>query len=284
MKGIILAGGTGSRLYPLTQSINKQLLPVYDVPMIYFPLCTLLYAGITDICVVTSPDYYDKYQQLLNNGTQWGINITYRKQLEPRGIAQAFLVAEDFIGDDDVTLVLGDNIFHGAINFYFHGGAKIFAYEVSNPQDYGVVEFDERGKAVRLEEKPRQFVSKYAVPGLYMYNNEVINIAKHLNPSARGELEITDVNKVYLQQGALQVSKLPQGFVWLDAGTPQSLHQASSYVETIQTRQGVKLACPEQVVFETGIISNTQLERQINTLPNSDYKSYLTGLLTRSRE
>ena len=284
MKGIILAGGTGSRLYPLTQSINKQLLPVYDVPMIYFPLCTLLYAGITEICVVSSPEYLHKYQQLLNDGRQWGVEIKYREQPKPQGIAQAFLVTEDFIGEDDVTLVLGDNIFHGDINHHFNGGAKIFAYEVNNPQDYGVVQFDVFGKAVRLEEKPKEFVSKYAVPGLYVYDNDVVDIAKNLKPSARGELEITDVNKVYLEQGRLQVSKLPQGFVWLDAGTPQSLHQASSYVETIQTRQGLKIACPEQIAFQSNLINSLQLTQLISTLPSSDYKEYLITMQRKSQD
>jgi glucose-1-phosphate thymidylyltransferase len=275
MKGIILAGGTGSRLYPLTQSVNKQLLPVYDVPLIYYPMATLMNAGIQEVCIISSPDYVPAYKKLLKNGRHLGLDITYEIQEKPDGIAQSFIIAEDFIGNDSVMLILGDNIFHGNIDFTFFTGAKVFAYEVSNPQDYGVVKFDENGKATMLVEKPKEFVSKFAIPGLYIYDNEVIDISKNLKPSPRGELEITDLNKVYLENDRLYVSKLDRGFVWLDAGVPSTLHQASSYVETIQARQGIKIACLEEIAFNKHFINKIEFSNLLNGLPNSEYKNYL---------
>ena len=279
MKGIILAGGTGSRLYPLTQSVNKQLLPVYDVPLIYYPMATLMNAGIQEICIISSPDYLPAYKKLFKNGRHLGLNITYEIQEKPEGIAQAFIIGKDFIGNDSVMLVLGDNIFHGNIDYSFFSGAKVFAYEVSNPQDYGVVEFDAAGKATMLVEKPKEFISKFAIPGLYMYDNEVIDIAQNLKPSPRGELEITDLNKEYLKNDRLYVSKLDRGFVWLDAGVPSTLHQASSYVETIQARQGIKIACLEEIAFNKHFINKLEFAVLLNTLPNSEYKNYLSRML-----
>ena len=279
MKGIILAGGTGSRLYPLTQAVNKQLLPVYDVPLIYYPLATLMNADIHEICIISSPDYIPAYKKLFKNGKHLGLEITYEEQPSPDGIAQAFIIGKDFIGSDAVTLVLGDNIFHGNIDNTFYSGAKIFAYEVSNPQEYGVVQFNEEGKATMLVEKPKQYISKFAIPGLYIYDNEVVDIAKALKPSARGELEITDLNKVYLENGRLFVSKLDRGFVWLDAGLPSTLHQASSYVETIQARQGIKIACLEEIAFNKQFLTKEQFAETVNTLPNSEYKNYLLKLV-----
>jgi len=279
MKGIILAGGTGSRLYPLTQSVNKQLLPVYDVPLIYYPMATLMNAGIQEVCIISSPDYVPAYKKLFKNGRHLGLDITYEIQEKPDGIAQSFIIAEDFIGNDSVMLILGDNIFHGNIDFTFFTGAKVFAYEVSNPQDYGVVKFDENGKATMLVEKPKEFVSKFAIPGLYIYDNEVIDISKNLKPSPRGELEITDLNKVYLENDRLYVSKLDRGFVWLDAGVPSTLHQASSYVETIQARQGIKIACLEEIAFNKHFINKIEFSNLLNGLPNSEYKKYLIQTL-----
>ena len=279
MRGIILAGGTGSRLYPLTQSVNKQLLPVYDVPLIYYPMATLMNAGIQEICIISSPDYLPAYKKLFKNGRHLGLDITYEIQEKPEGIAQAFIIGKDFIGNDSVMLVLGDNIFHGNIDYSFFSGAKVFAYEVSNPQDYGVVKFNEEGKATMLVEKPKEFISKFAIPGLYMYDNEVIDIAKNLKPSPRGELEITDLNKEYLKNDRLYVSKLDRGFVWLDAGVPSTLHQASSYVETIQARQGIKIACLEEIAFNKHFINKLEFAVLLNTLPNSEYKNYLSRML-----
>lgn len=279
MKGIILAGGTGSRLYPLTQSVNKQLLPVYDVPLIYYPMATLMNAGIQEICIISSPDYIPAYKKLFKNGRHLGLDITYEIQERPDGIAQSFVIGKDFIGNDSVMLVLGDNIFHGNIDCSFFSGAKIFAYEVGNPQDYGVVKFNEEGKATMLVEKPTEFISKFAIPGLYIYDNEVIDIAKNLKPSPRGELEITDLNKEYLKNDRLYVSKLDRGFVWLDAGVPSTLHQAASYVETIQARQGIKIACLEEIAFNKNFINKIEFAHLLDNLPKSEYKKYLTELL-----
>lgn len=281
MKGIILAGGTGSRLYPLTQVINKQLLPVYDVPLIYYPMSTLMRFGIKEICLISSPAFLPAYQQLFKSGQHLGINITYLEQPKPEGIAQSFIIAKDFIGDDDVTLVLGDNIFHGDINNTFNGGAKIFAYDVNNPQDYGVVMFDAAGKATHLVEKPREFMSRSAVPGLYIYDSSVVDVACNLSPSPRGELEITDVNKQYLNQGKLFVSKLDRGFAWLDAGVPSTMHQAASYVETIQARQGIKIACLEEIAFRQQFIDAQHFSDLIMSLPASEYKEYLLDVFTK---
>ena len=278
MKGIILAGGTGSRLYPLTQSVNKQLLPVYDVPLIYYPMATLMNAGIQEICIISSPDYIPAYKKLFKNGRHLGLNISYEIQEKPEGIAQAFIIGKDFIGNDSVMLVLGDNIFHGNIDYSFFSGAKVFAYEVSNPQDYGVVKFDKEGRATMLVEKPTEFVSKFAIPGLYIYDNEVIDIAEKLKPSPRGELEITDLNKEYLKNDRLYVSKLDRGFVWLDAGVPSTLHQAASYVETIQARQGIKIACLEEIALNKYFINKIEFVHLLENLPNSEYKKYLTEI------
>lgn len=278
MKGIILAGGTGSRLYPLTQSVNKQLLPVYDVPLIYYPMATLMNAGIQEICIISSPDYIPAYKKLFKNGRHLGLNVSYEIQENPEGIAQAFIIGKEFIGNDSVMLVLGDNIFHGNIDYSFFTGAKVFAYEVSNPQDYGVVKFNEEGKATMLVEKPKEFISKFAIPGLYIYDNEVIDIAENLKPSPRGELEITDLNKEYLKNDRLYVTKLDRGFVWLDAGVPSTLHQASSYVETIQARQGIKIACLEEIAFNKHFINKLEFAVLMDTLPNSEYKKYLSEM------
>ena len=278
MKGIILAGGTGSRLYPLTQSVNKQLLPVYDVPLIYYPMATLMNAGIQEICIISSPDYIPAYKKLFKNGRHLGLNISYEIQEKPEGIAQAFIIGKEFIGNDSVMLVLGDNIFHGNIDYSFFSGAKVFAYEVSNPQDYGVVKFNEEGKATMLVEKPKEFISKFAIPGLYIYDNEVIDIAENLKPSPRGELEITDLNKEYLKNDRLYVTKLDRGFVWLDAGVPSTLHQASSYVETIQARQCIKIACLEEIAFNKHFINKLEFAVLLDSLPNSEYKKYLSEM------
>jgi glucose-1-phosphate thymidylyltransferase len=281
VKGIILAGGTGSRLFPLTQAINKQLLPVYDVPLIYFPVSTLMHAGIRELCIISSPEYTPAYRKLFGDGSKLGLNISYREQARPDGIASSFIIADDFIGDDDVALILGDNIFHGNIDYSFEGGAKVFAYEVKNPQDYGVVKFDDAGKASLLVEKPREFISKYAVPGLYFYDSNVVDVAKELKPSPRGELEITDVNKHYLAHEHLFVSMLDRGFVWLDAGVPSTLHEAASYVETIQSRQGVKIACIEEIAHRQGFIDDAQFESLIASLPTSEYKNYLIDVFAK---
>ena len=281
MKGIILAGGTGSRLFPLTQVVNKQLLPVYDVPMVYYPMATLMNAGIREVCIISSPEYLSAYKKLFRDGKHLGMDIIYLEQPKPEGIAQAFIIASDFIGSDSVMLVLGDNIFHGEIDYTFKKGAKVFAYEVSNPQDYGVVKFDDQGKATLLVEKPKEFISRYAIPGLYLYDNSVVEISKNLKPSTRGELEITDVNKEYLNSGNLYVSKLNRGFVWLDAGLPSTLHQAASYVETIQTRQGIKIACLEEIAYRNKFINDTEFESLIMSLPNSEYKNYLLDLFVK---
>jgi len=275
MKGIILAGGKGTRLYPLTQPINKQLLPVYDVPMVYYPLATLIHAGIKDILIISSPEYLDYFKRLFCTGEHLGLTISYQEQAIPNGIAQSFVLGESFIGDDDVCLILGDNIFHGNLNFDFHGGAKIYAYQVKNPSDYGVVEFDNTGKALQLVEKPKEFISSYAVPGLYFYDNSVIEIAKNLKPSARGEYEITDVNKEYLKRGELYVSRMKGEIVWLDAGSPSALRDASDYVHVIESRQGKKIACLEEIALSKGFIDKTKFEKIVSAIPNSEYKNYL---------
>ena len=275
MKGIILAGGKGTRLYPLTQPINKQLLPVYDVPMVYYPLATLMHAGIKDILIISSPEYLDYFKRLFCTGEHLGLSISYQEQAIPNGIAQSFVLGESFIGDDDVCLILGDNIFHGNLNFDFHGGAKIYAYQVKNPSDYGVVEFDNTGKALQLVEKPKEFISSYAVPGLYFYDNSVIEIAKNLKPSARGEYEITDVNKEYLKRGELYVSRMKGEIVWLDAGSPSALRDASDYVHVIESRQGKKIACLEEIALIKGFIDKVKFEKIVSAIPNSEYKNYL---------
>jgi len=285
MKGIVLAGGAGSRLYPLTQVASKQLQPVYDKPMVYYPLTVLIAAGIRQICLISTPHDLPRFQQLLGDGSQWGISLEYREQDRPEGIAQAFLIAESFIGNDRVALILGDNIFLGGDAFpralaEFSGGASIFAYHVNDPQRYAVVEFDAQGQAISLEEKPTQARSNFAVPGVYLYDHEVVEIARHLKPSPRGELEITDINKDYLSRGKLRVIRMSRGSVWLDSGTSSSLHDASAYVQTIEKRQGVKLGCPEEAALHRGFISQTDFEKLVAELPECEYRDYLSSVAT----
>ena len=280
MKGIILAGGAGSRLYPLTLVASKQLQPVYDKPMVYYPLTTLIEGGVRELCLISTPQDLPRFRQLLGDGSRFGLKMDYREQSRPEGIAQAFLIAESFIGRDAVTLILGDNIFYGGDVFTrafgeFKSGATIFGYHVNDPERYGVVEFDAHGKAVSIEEKPKTPKSNYAVPGLYIYDNDVVNITKNLKPSARGELEITAVNVEYLRRGALHVQRLARGFAWLDAGTSSSLHDASAYVQTIEKRTGVKIGCPEEASFRQGFVSLAQLEAIVGPMPKCEYRAYL---------
>ena len=283
MKGIILAGGTGSRLYPLTLVSSKQLQPVYDKPMIYYPLTVLIASGIREFCLISTPQDLPRFQQLLGDGHAWGIRIEYREQPRAEGIAQAFLIAESFIQQDQVTLILGDNIFFGGDAFprafaEFKSGATIFAYHVHDPQRYGVVEFDAQGHVLSLEEKPAIPKSPFAVPGVYLCDHQVVEIARHLVPSARGELEITDVLKEYLRRGQLHMQRLSRGFAWLDAGTSSSLHDASSYVQTIEKRQGIKMGCPEEAALRRGFLTLAQFERLTATMPACEYRDYLTGI------
>lgn len=280
MRGIILAGGTGSRLYPLTRVASKQLQPVYDKPMIYYPLTTLIECGVREFCIVSTPQDLPNFRKLLGDGTGFGGRIEYREQPQPQGIAQAFLVAESFIGDDNVALILGDNIFSGLDVFVaafeqFETGATVFGYHVQDPERYGVVEFDSMGRAISIEEKPHTPKSNYAIPGLYLFDNEVLRIARQLKPSPRGELEITDVNLAYLRAGKLKVVRLPRGIAWLDAGTSGSLHEASAYVQAIEKRQGMKLGCPEEAAFRRGLINLERLRQIILTIPTCEYRSYL---------
>ena len=288
MKGIILAGGAGSRLYPLTLVASKQLQPVYDKPMVYYPLSTLIEGGIREYCLISTPQDLPRFKQLLGDGSQWGLSIEYREQAKPEGIAQAFLIAESFIGKAEVTLILGDNVFYGGEGFSrafeeFKGGATIFGYHVNDPERYGVVEFDGEGRAISIEEKPKSPRSNYAVPGLYIYDNEVVAITKALKPSARGELEITAVNVEYLRRGGLRVQRLDRGFAWLDAGTSSSLHEASAYVQTIEKRQGIKIGCPEEAAFRSGFLSLEALEGLAGRIPNCEYREYLKGLVAEAR-
>jgi len=280
MKGIILAGGAGSRLFPLTLVASKQLQPVFDKPMVYYPLTTLVEGGIRELCLISTPQDLPRFQQLLGDGSAWGLTIDYREQPRPEGIAQAFLIAASFIGKDAVTLILGDNVFYGGDSFQeafadFKSGATIFGYHVNDPERYGVVEFDGTGQAISIEEKPKQPKSNYAVPGLYIFDNEVVSITRNLRPSARGELEITDVNVEYLRRGALRVCPLNRGFAWLDAGTTTSLHEASAYVQTIEKRQGIKIGCPEEAAFRRGFLSLNQLEALTQRMPKCEYRDYL---------
>lgn len=282
MKGIILAGGAGSRLFPLTLVASKQLQPVYDKPMVYYPLTTLIEGGIRELCLISTPHDLPRFRQLLGDGSAWGLQIEYREQAKAEGIAQAFLIAESFIGSDAVTLILGDNVFYGGDSFHrafaeFKTGATIFGYHVNDPERYGVVEFNGDGQAISIEEKPKQPKSNYAVPGLYVYDNNVVTVTKNLKPSARGELEITDVNVEYMRRGQLRVHRLSRGFAWLDAGTSNSLHEASAYVQTIEKRQGIKIGCPEESAFRRSFLSLAQLEALTQRMPKCDYREYLVN-------
>jgi glucose-1-phosphate thymidylyltransferase len=288
MKGIILAGGAGSRLFPLTLVASKQLQPVFDKPMVYYPLTTLIEGGIRELCLISTPQDLPRFRQLLGDGSAWGLSIDYREQAQPEGIAQAFLIAESFIGRDGVTLILGDNVFSGGDAFHkafadFQSGATIFGYHVNDPERYGVVEFDRQGRAISIEEKPKQPKSNYAVPGLYIYDNQVVAITKALKPSARGELEITDVNVEYLRQGQLRVHRLNRGFTWLDAGTSSSLHEASAYVQTIEKRAGVKIGCPEEAAFRNGFLPLERLEALTSRMPKCEYRDYLTEVVAEAK-
>jgi len=288
MKGIILAGGAGSRLFPLTLVASKQLQPVYDKPMVYYPLTTLIEGGIRELCLISTPQDLPRFRQLLGNGNPWGLLIEYREQAKPEGIAQAFLIAESFIGKEAVALILGDNVFYGGDGFYkaisdFKAGATIFGYHVNDPERYGVVEFDGDGQAISIEEKPRQPKSNYAVPGLYLYDNTVVPITRNLKPSARGELEITDVNVEYLRRKQLHVHRLSRGFAWLDAGTSSSLHEASAYVQTIEKRAGIKIGCPEEAAFRRGFLSLEHLDALTAKMPKCEYREYLVEVIAEAK-
>ena len=288
MKGIILAGGAGSRLFPLTLVASKQLQPVYDKPMVYYPLTTLIEGGIRELCLISTPQDLPRFRQLLGDGSAWGLSIDYREQAKPEGIAQAFLIAESFIGKDAVTLILGDNVFYGGDSFYrafadFKGGATIFGYHVNDPERYGVVEFDGQGQAISIQEKPKQPRSNYAVPGLYIYDNSVVTITRNLKPSARRELEITDVNVEFMRRKQLHVHRLSRGFAWLDAGTSSSLHEASAYVQIIEKRAGLKIGCPEEAAFRRCFLPLAGLDALAAKMPDCEYRDYLVGVVAEAR-